>query len=182
MKTLTLGLFHNQDNAENALHELSQNGFSSKDISIIMKDRKVAKEIVRTTESNVADGIMTGVTTGGVLGGVTGLLVGIGAVIIPGMGAVLIAGPIALALGLTGATASTVSGVLTGALAGGLLGGLIGLGLPEEEARVYEKDIKTGAILLGISTETASESMVRHILQKHDAAEVRSIHESLVTQ
>ncbi len=175
MDTTTLGLFRNQKDVENAINELGENGFSSKDISIVMKDQGVAKVLAKNTGTNVAGGLATGVATGGVLGGVAGLLVGIGAIIIPGLGGVLIAGPIAVALGLTGATASTVTGALTGALAGGLLGGLIGLGLPEQEARIYETDIKQGAILLGIPTTSPSENIVKKVLEDNHATQIHSV-------
>ena len=58
---------------------------------------------------------------------------------VPGLG-LLIAGPLAGAL----------AGAATGAAAGGLVGMLVGAGIPEERARLYEKDLKEGAIFLGV--------------------------------
>lgn len=175
MDTITLGLFYTQESAANAINELSRNGISSKDISIVMRDQGAAKEVGKTTGAHVAEGIATGVTAGGILGGLTGLLVGIGAIVVPGIGGILVAGPIVAVLGFTGAGAGTVTGALTGGLAGGLLGGLIGLGLPESEALAYERDIKTGGILLGIPTTDSSEPIVRQILQNNHASQVRSV-------
>lgn len=170
MDTTTLGLFHTQESAENAINELSRNGIPSQDISIIMKDQERAESVSEATGVQVAEGVTTGVTTGGILGGVAGLLVGIGAITIPGLGGVLIAGPLA----------STISGALTGVLAGGLLGGLIVLGLPKDEALLYETDIKTGAILLGVPTTETSMITVKQILEKHHASQIRSVSKNSV--
>ena len=117
---------------------------------------------------------VSGATTGGMIGGIAGLLVGIGAITIPGLGAILIGGPLAAALGLTGAAATTVTGALTGALAGGLVGGLVGLGVPEEDARVYEDRVKSGAILVAVPLRDANEESVRGILEDNGAERVRS--------
>ena len=175
MEIITFGVFSKQENAEKAINELGRSGFSTKDISIIMKDQGVTKEFAKTTENNVMGGVSTGITTGGILGGIAGLLIGIGAIIIPGIGGVIIGGPIAVALGLTGTTASTVSGVLTGVLAGGLLGGLIGLGLPESEARIYETDIKTGAVLLGVPSTELTAQTVKEILERNEGSQIRTV-------
>lgn len=169
MDTTTLGIFRNKDNAEDAINALGQNGISSKDISIVIKDDAIVQEITKNTGGKMVGGV----TTGGIVGGIAGLLIGIGSIMIPGIGGLLIAGPIAL--GLTGAAATTVSGVLTGALAGGLLGGLIGLGLPELEAEVYEKNIQAGSILLGVPTSNQTESNVRNILEKYYGQHVKTI-------
>jgi uncharacterized membrane protein len=169
MNTTTLGIFRSKDHAEDAINALNHSGISSKDISIIIKDDAIVEEITKNTGGK----IVGGATTGSIVGGIAGLLIGIGSIIIPGIGGLLIAGPIAL--GLTGAAATTVSGVLTGALAGGLLGGLIGLGLPESEAEIYEKNIQAGSILLGVPTDGLTESNVRNILEKYHGQHVKTI-------
>lgn len=175
MNTTILALFDTQESAENAINELCRNSFLLKDISIVMKDQSITKEVAKNIGTQVKQDMLIGIAAGGILGGVAGLLVGIGAIVIPGIGGILIAGPIAAALGLTGASASTTSGVLIGALGGGLLGGFIGLGLPMVKARIYETDIKTGAILLGVPTSDVSENIVKQIFQKHHANHIRSV-------
>ena len=56
----------------------------------------------------------------------------------------VIAGP--LAAGLAGAGA--------GAATGGLVGALTATGVPEDEAKIYENEIKDGGIYMGYSQET----------------------------
>jgi hypothetical protein len=172
---MVLGVFSRRIDAEDAIRRLEDLGFNPKDISIVMKDQSASEEIASSTGANVADGVVGGATTGGVLGGLAGLLIGVGAITIPGVGGLLIAGPVATALGLTGAAASTVSGALTGALAGGLVGGLVGLGVPEEDAHIYEDRVKAGAILLVVPATSYNEDEVKDVLTDYSADQVRVI-------
>lgn len=175
MARMVLGVFTRRDQAENAISKLEDSGFKTKDISVVMKDQAVAEDISHDTGASVAEGAASGATAGGVIGGLAGLLVGLGAITIPGLGAILIGGPIAAALGLTGAAATTVSGAMTGALAGGLVGVLVGLGIPEEDAKVYEERVKSGAILLAVPTTASTEDDAREILETYGADQVKSV-------
>ncbi len=175
MQTMVLGVFGDRSRAEDAIEELKGAGYATKDISIIMKDSGEAREMAESTGTKAAEGAVSGATTGGTIGAIAGLLIGIGAIAIPGVGALLIGGPIAAALGLSGAAATTVSGAVTGALAGGLVGALTGLGIPEEEAKVYEKEITAGAILVAVPTRTETDDAAVGILEEHGATQVRSV-------
>ncbi len=175
MQTMVFGVFGDRGMAEDAITELKGAGYSTKDISIVMKDTVEAAKIVDKTGANVASGAVSGATTGGVVGAIAGLLIGVGAIVVPGVGALLIGGPIAAALGLTGAAAVTASGAVTGALAGGLLGALMGLGLPEKEAQEYEKEVRAGAILVAVPTRTENDDVAVDILTEHGATQVRSM-------
>lgn len=175
MDKMLLGIFENRSAADAAVTDLETAGFNAKDISIVMKGEEVTDGEGETRGESAAEGALSGATTGGVIGGVAGLLMGIGALTIPGVGALLIGGPLAAALGLTGAAATTVSGALTGAAAGGLIGGLVGLGVPEEEAKVYEERIKEGAILLAVPTSDENEDDARRILEEQGASQVRAV-------
>src|SRR5690606_38716981 len=95
--------------------------------------------------SGAAEGAGVGAGIGAVLGGLGGLLVGLGALTIPGIGPVIAAGPLAAALtGLAGAGAGAVAGGVTG----GLIGALTGLGVPEENAQYYAEGIRRGGVLV----------------------------------
>src|SRR6185295_19443066 len=98
-----------------------------------------------------------GVGAGGALGGTLGLLVGIGALAIPGLGPLIAAGPILAAL----------SGAAAGAAVGGITGALIGMGIPELEAKQYEGKIRGGNILLSIHVDDAGErARAKKILER----------------
>jgi len=175
MSKMIFGVFTERENAENAINELENGGFDPKDISIVMKNHEDAKVIHDNTGANITGGATAGATTGAVIGGIAGLLIGIGAIAIPGVGALLIAGPLAAALGFTGAAASTVSGAATGALAGGLIGALVKLGIPEEDAIVYEEKVKSGAILVAVPEMSGKHREVSIILTDQGAEQVKTI-------
>lgn len=144
MAKAVIAIFKTQEAAVTAVDKFKDLGYDPKEISVVMKDMKAAGTIAQGTGENIATGATSGAITGGAIGALAGLLIGIGAIAIPGIGGLLIGGPLAAALGLTGAAATTASGAVTGALAGGLVGALTGLGIPAEEAKVYEEEIRGG--------------------------------------
>jgi uncharacterized membrane protein len=133
-----VGVFRTEDDAVDAIKDLKRQGYSEEDISVIAKDKKDAEYITEETGTKAPEGAATGMATGGILGGLGGLLLGAGALAIPGIGPIVAAGPIAAALG----------GAAVGAGAGGLVGALVGLGIPEDEAKEYESSVQEGHILV----------------------------------
>lgn len=167
-----IGIFDERDDAETAVADLRNSGFSPKDISILMKDENSRERIIRSGDT-FGDSTLSGAAIGGVVGGLAGLLISIGAIAIPGIGAVLIGGPLAAALGLTGAAATTVSAAATGVLAGGLIGALRGIGLSAEDAQIYEERVRSGAILVAISTGEENAGDARSIFEDNNADQIR---------
>ena len=142
-----VGVFPSRRDAEQALNQLRNAGFSMDKVSVVAKDADREDDLAGASMSdrvgNKADeGAGYGAATGGTLGGITGLLVGLGALAIPGIGPVMLAGAAATTI------ATTVSGGVIGAVAGGLIGALIGLGIPEERARVYSDRVSRGDYLV----------------------------------
>ncbi|MED1862246.1 general stress protein [Fictibacillus nanhaiensis] len=133
-----VGVFRTEDDAIDAIKELREQGYSDNEISVIAKDKKEVKHIHEETGSKAPEGAATGMATGGILGGLGGLLLGAGALAIPGIGPIVAAGPIAAALG----------GAAVGAGAGGIVGALVGLGIPENKAKEYEESVEEGDILV----------------------------------
>jgi len=142
-----VGVFTNRQDAESALNEQRNSGFSMDKVSVIAKDADRNDQLGGADMSDrvgnkADDGAKTGAVTGGALGGLGGLLVGLGALAIPGIGPVMLAGAGATAL------ATTITGGAIGAAAGGLLGALVGLGIPEERARNYNDRVSRGDYLV----------------------------------
>ena len=138
VKRQVVGYYDSENEAIDAIEDLKRQGYSSDEISVISKEREQVNTVVEETGTYAADGAATGATAGGVLGGLGGVLVGIGALAIPGIGPIIAAGPIVA--GITGAAA--------GAGIGGLAGALIGMGIPEEEANRYNDYFNEGKILV----------------------------------
>lgn len=146
-----IGTFRNRQEAEQALHELKNSGFPMDRVSILAKDTERNEQIAGTRvedrgETEAQEGAGIGATTGTVLGGIGGLLVGLEALLIPGVGPFLAAGTVA----------TTLAGAGIGAAAGGIVGALTGLGIPEEEARHYSDRVSQGEYLV-ILEGTAAE-------------------------
>ena len=79
------------------------------------------------------------------IGGTLGLLVGIGALVIPGLGPFIAAGPIVAAL----------AGMGAGGAVGGFVGALVGMGIPEYEAKRYDGRVRQGGILVSIHCDNS---------------------------
>ena len=130
--------------AEKTYEDLLAKGYTEKDIHVMMSDetrKKLAGQHVKLEHGNKS---LEGAGVGGMVGGavgatLVGLMAAAAAVTLPGIGLV-VAGPLAGAL----------AGAATGAAAGGLVGALVGAGIPEDRAKVYEKEMKDGAIVFAV--------------------------------
>jgi hypothetical protein len=92
----------------------------------------------------------TGAGIGAALGGTLGVFA------VPGIGALLIAGPL--------------FGAFAGATAGGAVGVLLGLGIPEDEAKLYQDRLKKGGILVSVHADgDAKVKKARSISTTHEA-------------
>src|SRR5438045_2668760 len=147
--------------AEQIVEDLQSSGFDVSEISVLMPDTGGKHDFGHVKATKAPEGATTGATAGGVTGGVLGLLAGIGSLAIPGVGPFIAAGPIMAAL----------SGAALGAATGGLVGGLIGLGIPEIEAKIYEKKLKTGNYLISVHGHNSDEIKRAEDIFKAEKAE-----------
>lgn len=152
-----IGVFESRDRAENAVNTLRQKGFTSEEINIVSKKRQ---EDDTTQGETYDDDIVDGTLTGGTLGGIGGLLMGAGALLLPGIGPILAVGPITAAVG--------------GAIAGGIAGGLIDWGIPAEASHRYEQEVAHGSILAIIRTDTTKVTSAAQILRQNGAKDVEN--------
>lgn len=172
MARTVLGVFTDQASAESAINALQDLGYNPRDVSIVLQDRTTASDIENNTgASDIAGGAAAGLTTGAIIGGLAGL---VAAFTLPGLGALFVGGPIATALGLTGAAATTASGAVTGAVAGGLIGALTGIGVPEDDARYYESKVREGAILVVVPARSGEEMEVANVMEDMGATDVKT--------
>jgi hypothetical protein len=140
----TTELFKTQEEAEKAYQDALDAGYSPQDINVVMSEdsrKKYYDSVLVKEGSKATDGLGIGSATGATLGGIAGAIAAIGtSLVIPGLGLV-VAGP--LVAGLAGAGA--------GGITGGLVGSLIGWGIPEDKAKVFESEIKSGGIMIGVN-------------------------------
>lgn len=179
MATRTVvALYDDFTTANDVVRELVDNGFPRDDISIVASDARgeygrylgedrAAIEEVET--SGAATGAGVGAGIGAVIGGLGGLLVGLGALVIPGIGPVVAAGPLAAALsGLAGAGIGAVAGGVTG----GLLGALVDMGVPEEQAHYYAEGVRRGGTLVTVQTDENMSDRAMDIMNRHDPIDI----------
>jgi uncharacterized membrane protein len=120
-----VGLFADRSAAERGIKGLKDAGFSEEEIGVAMRDKQQQKDLTEGTGTQAAEGAAKGAVGGGVLGGLVGLLTGVGALAIPGIGPII-------------------------AGAGGLIGALVGMGVPEEDAKHFDRGFQEGAVLVTV--------------------------------
>lgn len=152
-----VGVFETEQTAISAIEDLKSLGYAPDDISVISRRKDQADLIENATQTKAPEGVATGAAAGGVLGGVTGLLAGLGALAIPGIGPLLAAGPIA----------ATFAGAAIGAGAGGVVGGLIGMGIPEDQANLYNDYIEDNKFLVIVESDPAKSQRVFDIFRRY---------------
>jgi hypothetical protein len=127
--TALIGVFADHRQAERFVDELKLAGFRDDQIGMMRRGPE-------TGDTPVGDNAVAGALTGTALGALTGAALTAG--LIPGVGPMLVGGVL---LGI-------LSGATAGAAAGGILGALIDLGVPKEEARRYENEVRAGRTLV----------------------------------
>ncbi|NJM48953.1 MAG: signal transduction histidine kinase (STHK), LytS [Alkalinema sp. RU_4_3] len=169
-----VGVFSTYREVTDALNELRSRGYSMNKISVIGKDmddlpqsdsvRDVhLQDIADVTQAD--EGAKAGAIAGASVGGLTGLLVGLGSLAIPGIGPVMLAGAAATTL------ATTVAGGALGAAAGSFVGALVGLGIPEENAQLYQGYITQGDYLILFDGTESEVRQAESILKERSVRE-----------
>jgi hypothetical protein len=155
---VVVGVFRDRIKAEAALDELHKAGFSEDDTGYVVRGKKDPGDDESPIENDselheeaTGGGVLTGGTIGGIIGAAaTGL--------IPGVGPVIAAGALAGILG----------GAAAGGVAGGIFGTLMGIGVPEDEAKIYEEEFKAGHPLITVKPNGRKDE-AWEILKRHGA-------------
>jgi hypothetical protein len=148
------GLFRDKESAERAYGSLTSRGYGRDDVNVLMSDETRNKYYppgapVETELGNKAlEGAGAGAAIGGTVGATLAAIAAIGtSVALPGLG-LIVAGPLAAALAGAGAGGAT----------GGLIGALVGAGIPEERVKHYEKGLKEGGIVMGVTPRSDEDA------------------------
>lgn len=167
-----VGVFRTRAAAERVISDLKDAGVDMERVSVVARDADEVSGVetgldqkTETVGNHADDGATAGALTGGAMGGVGGLLVGLGALAIPGIGPILLAGAEATAI------ATTLAGGAIGAATGGLLGALVGLGIPEERAKVYSDRVTAGHYLVMVNSRNADIDLAETVMRRHNVEE-----------
>lgn len=172
-KNAVFCLTNSRDCADRIIDRLHFSGFPYSEISVLLPETDLEHDILHVKSSKASEGVTTGATTGGIVGGAIALLVGVGALAIPGIGMFIAAGPIMAAL----------SGAALGAATGGIVGGLIGLGIPEIEAKIYDAKLRVGHFLISVHTQNSDEvERAKAIYTVEGAEEISTLREAAVPE
>lgn len=150
------GLFYDRDSAERAYQAMSDRGYDTNDLNLVMRDETREKHFGDDTPggstvelgSKAAEGAGIGGAIGGTLGAALAAIIAAGtSVAVPGLGLV-IGGPLA----------AMAAGAGAGAATGGLIGALIGWGVPDEHVKRYESGLKEGGILMCVKARSEEDA------------------------
>ncbi len=155
-----IGVFDDPVAARRAMERLRDGPLMLDDISIIS----------RNAEASGANSEDVSAGEGAAVGAVWGGLVGLGALLIPGIGP-FVAG---------GALFAALTGAVTGAVVGGVSAALIDFsGIPQEDARGYETEVNNGKTLVAVRARDEDTAEVHRLLSADGASDVRDdIHEA----
>ncbi len=171
MKKSVMCILQTRVQADNVVYKLKASGFSNNDISVLFPDEQGSHDFAHEQHTKAPEAALTGAGAGGVLGGALGVLLGMGALVIPGLGPFIAAGPVMAALG----------GAAAGATIGSVTGALVGLGIPEFEAKRYEGKVRGGNLLLSVHADTNDEiACARAICEVEGAEDICEATESSV--
>jgi stress response protein YsnF len=170
MSRTVVALFDEIQHAHNAVRDLTQMGIPRENISIVSNDAEgtYQQQLERggTAREGSARDTMEdagkGAGAGAVIGGLGGLVVGLGALAIPGIGPIVAAGPLA----------TTLAGAGIGAAAGGLVGALTNLGVPEEQAGHYAEGVRRGGTLVTAEVDDRHVDRAVEIMNRHNPVDI----------
>ncbi len=112
---------------------------------------------ISPTEVRLGEG--EGIVSGGIVGGLLGAAA---ALLIPGIGPAVAGGILVTTLG----------GVALGAVTGGLLSVFSDMGIPEDEAHVYRRELEAGHMLVTVQTELERSQQAMEIMRRNGAMRV----------
>jgi uncharacterized protein (TIGR02271 family) len=152
---VAVGVFENRADAEKAIEDLHRAGFRDSQIGIVAREKgRVTKKTSKGEETHAGEGAAAGAVAGAGVGALVGL--GIAAGVIPVIGPAIAGGTLAVVL----------ANAAGGAALAGAAGALIGLGIPEDDAKYYERELKAGRTIVTVRATTRLEE-AREILRRH---------------
>ena len=147
--TIVVGVFREPAQARRAVDELRQAGYTEDEVGYLTRASTTGP--TEDTGTFIANSAVEGGLVGGLLGAAAALL-------IPGFGPAIAGGILAAALG----------GAAVGAAAGGILATLTSIGIPEEEAHFYQKELEAGRTIVTVKAPTGQAEALE-ILRRNGA-------------
>ena len=164
-RTTTVAIFSDRTQAQRAISELKAAGFTEEQIGVTARESDGAERLQspggKAKTTHAKEGAVAGVAAGAGVGTLWGL--GILAGVVPAIGPAIAGGTLVALL----------SSAAAGAATAGLAGTLIGLGIPEEEAKFYDEEFRSGRTVVTVRTDGRA-SEVASILEQCGGYDMRS--------
>jgi hypothetical protein len=154
-----IGLFEQFEDAEEAISQLKEAGFSNDDIGVTARGYLVQERLNDEPDKDALQRAGVGAVAGTAVGGLLGLLASGVSMAVPVIGPVLAAGTLAWVIG----------GAAAGAVYGGLLGALLGAGASEEEATFYLDGLERGGVVVMVQAEGERAAEAWSIMRQSQA-------------
>lgn len=149
--------FHTHREAQKAVRDLKEAGFTDEQIGILAQDQEGAYTEEHGEGNKAGEGAAAGAATGLGVGALWGL--GIVAGVLPAIGPAIAGGALAAVLSSAGGAA----------VAGGIVGALAGMGIPEEEAEYYHEEFERGRTVVTVKATGADADKAARILDQANA-------------
>jgi hypothetical protein len=148
-----VAIYRSHVDAEAAVRRLAADGLPVETISIIGRNFETHEDIQGFYRP--ADAALVGASDGAWFGGIFGLMLGaMGFFILPALGAFMVMGPLS----------GMIAGAIGGAGVGALLNGLIALGIPRDQALIYQERLQAGEFLVVVHGGANEVSRAHEIL------------------
>jgi hypothetical protein len=151
--SIAVGVFQDAEEARHAINELEGAGYSENEIGFL------ARASASGSEDDTLSSAATGAVEGGMLGGVVGAAA---ALLIPGFGPAIAGGVLLATFGAAG----------IGALAGSIIGTLVSIGVPEEEAHHYQRELENGHTIVTVKASSGYDDAMA-IMRCYGARDVK---------
>ena len=162
MDKVITAIFQDRETADRAFLQLEAAGVSASDINIIMSDEARRSYDTIEESSKVDEGTAAGAGIGGIIGAIAGIVASAGVLVVPGLNLVV-----------AGTLVSALAGTAVGGMTGGLLGFLVGAGIPEHEAKYYEKEIKEGNVFVAVKAHSPEQQQsIEKVLRAYNARDI----------
>jgi hypothetical protein len=70
--------------------------------------------------------------------------------------------------------AAAFTGLIAGGAVGSMVGALIGAGIPEQQAKAYDEQLKAGGILVGVTPKAGQSETLRHFFNPEESPAARA--------
>lgn len=150
---IVVGVFQDSEQARHAIDELEHAGYSENEIGFL------ARVSAAKSEDDTLSSAANGAVEGGILGSVLGATA---ALLIPGFGPAIAGGILLATFGAAG----------LGALAGSIIGTLVSIGVPEEVAHHYQRELENGRTIVTVKATNGYDDTLA-IMRGNGARDVK---------